>query len=151
METVVTKLTDECEKYIKLMTANQRREVVLSELKRKNKIKTLFKDCSVAEMSDIIERLQSFLEEKKIEENERFAREDELRKEAQAILDEMMQKGINVELLKDLQQQAEQNSTGSKVKYVKDGLTWSGQGRRPTPFKGLSDYELEKYRKFSEE
>ena len=139
---------EQCDECIRNLTVAQRRELVFSELKRKRKIRIIFKDCPVSDMAEMLERFKSVLDERIAEEEEKAAKDAELKKEAENILSEMAQKGIDVELLKELQQQQGSSGTAaSKVKYVKDGTTWTGQGRRPAPFKGLSDYELEKYRK----
>ncbi|HDR2008108.1 TPA: DNA-binding protein, partial [Escherichia coli] len=37
-------------------------------------------------------------------------------------------------------------SEPDNAKYSKDGVSWSGQGRRPDAFKGLGAVELERYR-----
>jgi DNA-binding protein H-NS len=130
------------------ITLNQRRELVFSELKRKNKIRTIFKDCDVSEIKEIFERFKAVYEERLEEEALKKKKDEELKKEAQSILNEMEEKGINVELLRELQMKQNPSSVpAAKVKYIKDGATWSGQGRRPLAFKGLSDFELEKYRK----
>lgn len=148
MDGLTPKKADQCDEYIKNLTVAQRRDLVFSELKRKSKIRIIFKDCPISDMADMLERFKSIFDERIAEEEKKAAKDAEIRKEAESILTEMEKKGINVELLKELQQQ--QSSSGnavSKVKYVKDGTTWTGQGRRPAPFKGLSDYELERYRK----
>lgn len=137
--------SDEC---IMNLTVTQRRELVLSEFKRKSRIRIIFKDCPVSDMTEMLERFKSVLDERIAEEEEKAAREAELKKDAESILIEMAEKGIDVDLLREVQQGQSSTSPGTaKVKYVKDGATWSGQGRRPAPFKGLSDYELERYRK----
>lgn len=135
--------SDEC---IKNLSVTQRRDLVFSEFKRKSKIRIIFKDCPISDMAEMLERFKAVLDERIAEEEEKAARDAELKKEAENILSEMALKGINVELLKEVQL-GYSGSAVAKAKYVKDGITWTGQGRRPAPFKGLSDYELEKYRK----
>lgn len=139
----------QCDECIRNLTISQRRELVFSELKRKSKIRIIFKDCPVSDMSEMLERFRSVLNERIQEEEEKAEREALLKKDAQHILSEMAEKGIDVDLLREVQQQGSSTDSSSKVKYVKDGSTWTGKGRRPPPFKGLSDYELEKYRKSS--
>lgn len=144
------KLNEQCEQCARKSTVAHRRELVFSELKRKSKIRIIFKDFPVADMAEILERFKSVLNERITEEEERIANDSELKKSAENILSEMAERGIDVELLKELQQQRGYFAS-SRVRYVKDGATWTGLGRRPAPFKGLSDYELEKYRKQGED
>lgn len=139
---------EQCDECIQNLTVTQRRELVFSEFKRKSKIRIIFKDCPVSDMSEMLDRFKAVLEERIQEEEEKAAREAFLKKEAESILTDMAKKGIDVELLREIQQ-GSSSATSAKVKYIKDGITWTGQGRRPAPFKGLSDYELEKYRKSS--
>jgi hypothetical protein len=40
----------------------------------------------------------------------------------------------------------EEKKERAKAVFVKDGIGWSGKGRMPQPFKGLSKDELEQYR-----
>ncbi|AYM89021.1 MAG: DNA-binding protein [Rheinheimera sp.] len=133
------------------LTTNQRRDVVLSELKRKSKIRTIFKDCEASEIKEILDRIESVFEEKYAEETLKKQNHEKMQERAQSILSEMEEKGIDMELLQELQFKKDSLSVPPpKVKYMKDGASWSGLGRRPTPFKGLSDYELEKYRKLKD-
>lgn len=128
------------------LTVHQRRKLILSELKRKSRVRTIFRDLSVEELTEILERVQDVLAERIQEEKERAEREAAIKEKAVSILKEMEEKGVDIKTLKEIQDQRDSTS-GSKVRYVKDGATWTGQGRRPAAFKGLSDLELEKYRK----
>lgn len=128
------------------LTVHQRRELILSELKRKSRVRTIFRDLSVEELTDILERVKDVLAERVEEEKERAEREAAIKERAVSILKEMEATGVDIKTLKEIQERLE-SAGGSKVRYVKDGATWSGQGRRPAAFKGLTDLELEKYRK----
>lgn len=128
------------------LSSSQRRDLVFSELKRKSRLRVIFKDCPFSEMEEIFERFKAVLDERRQEEQERDARDVRLAKEAQSILGKMAEKGIDIDVLTDLHEKGV-GGLNTKVKYIKDGVTWSGKGRRPQPFKGLSDYELERYRK----
>lgn len=128
------------------LSVHQRRELILSEFKRKSRVRTIFRDLSVEELAEILERVQDVLAERVQEEKERAEKEAVIMEKAVSILKDMEAKGVDIKTLKEIQEQRESTS-GSKVRYVKDGATWTGQGRRPAPFKGLSDLELEKYRK----
>ncbi|MFC6674034.1 hypothetical protein [Marinobacterium aestuariivivens] len=139
---------DKCEDCIRNLNVNQRRDLVVSELKRKSKIRAIFKDCPVSELSSILERMQAVFEERIQEDEEKAAREAVLMEKAQSVFQVMAEKGIDIETLREIQKQQDTTSAiHPKVKYIKDGVPWSGQGRRPAPFKGLSDFDLEKYRK----
>lgn len=141
--------SDKQTKSVDGLTVNDRRDVVLSELKRKSKIRTIFKECPSSEMEEMLVRLKSVYEEKLAEEALHKEKQEKLQRKAQNILMEMEEQGIDVELLREMQlKQHSLTAELPKVKYIKDGATWSGLGRRPTPFKGLSDFELEKYRKY---
>ena len=135
--------TDSC---VSNLAIHQRRELILSEFKRKSRVRTIFRDLSVEELTEILERVQDVLAERIQEEKERAEREAAIKEKAVSILKEMEEKGVDIKTLKEIQGQRDSTS-GSKVRYVKDGATWTGQGRRPAAFKGLSDLELEKYRK----
>lgn len=129
------------------LTVHQRRDLVLSVLKRKSRVRTIFADVSVEELKEILERLEGVLEEKIVEDKERAEKDAARIEKSISILREMEELGVDIETLKKVKSQQELTRSGAKVKYVKDGSSWSGQGRRPAAFKGLSDIELEQYRK----
>jgi DNA-binding protein H-NS len=145
MTALDSKHEDKCDDWITNLSVTQRRELLFSEFKRKSRIRALFKDCPVPDMTEMLDRFTAVLDERVQEENEKAAKEAELQEHAKSILDDMAKKGIDIDKLKEIQQGANAFG-GSKAKYLKDGVTWTGQGRRPQPFKGLSDLELEKHR-----
>ena len=51
--------------------------------------------------------------------------------------------GVDISLLNEM---FTSKSEPDNAKYSKDGVSWSGQGRRPDAFKGLGAVELERYR-----
>lgn len=121
----------------KRLPASTRRELVLSELKRKNSIRTLFRNVPPDEIGAIIERLQGVREEVMMAQRAEKPQRDKYHKEllSQAIKGGLEPKQIEALLLKRESSQ-----------YYKDGRFWSGKGRRPVPFSGLSLKELESYR-----
>lgn len=139
---------DACEGCVENLSLNRKRELIVAEFKRKHKVRSIFRDFPVDELSEIVDRLKGVLDERIKEEAEREAKEAEKQARARLILQDMENQGIDFEVLQQVRDQQSQHHAGgsSKTKYIKDGVSWTGQGRRPAPFKGLSDFELEKHR-----
>ncbi|EGA8339571.1 H-NS family nucleoid-associated regulatory protein [Edwardsiella piscicida] len=128
---------------ISQLSVGERRELVIAELKRKHRIRTLFKGLPVSEVREIIERMQGVCDELEVECKRREEDEKERRSRAEKIMNDMISSGVDIEFLSEV---FTSKSEGSNAKYVKDGITWSGYGRRPEAFKGLTDIELERFR-----
>ncbi|MCV5901601.1 H-NS histone family protein, partial [Escherichia coli] len=69
--------------------------------------------------------------------------EKEKRAQAERIMSDMESCGVDIGLLNEM---FTSRSEPDNAKYSKDGVSWSGQGRRPDAFKGLGAVELERYR-----
>ncbi|MCB5162611.1 H-NS family nucleoid-associated regulatory protein [Marinomonas algarum] len=135
------------ENFASNLTVTQRREICFSELKRRSRIRTLFKDYPIEEMREMIDRLEAVLEEKIKEEEMLLIKKAEAIKEAEAIIREMEKKGIDIrDIEQAIKRKTDNQVSEETAKYVKDGKRWGGRGRRPAEFRGLSDYELEKHR-----
>lgn len=65
------------------------------------------------------------------------------RAQAERIMSDMESCGVDIGLLNEM---FTSKSEPDNAKYSKDGVSWSGQGRRPDAFKGLGAVELERYR-----
>ena len=139
---------DACEGCVENLALNHKRELIVAEFKRKHKVRAIFRDFPVDELSEIVDRLKGVLDERVKEEEERKAKEAEKQARARSILQDMESQGIDFQVLQEVRDQQNQQRSGgsSKTKYIKDGVSWTGHGRRPAPFKGLSDFELEKHR-----
>lgn len=138
-------LTDE--DYLELfniMPLSKKRELIFSEFRRKHRITNLFRECPFDELKDMVDRFQQVYEERlkleKEKEAERRIKEEKVR----AILKQMEEEGVEFDALAKIREQLLVES--GRYKFVKDGALWTGQGRRPAPFKGLSPAELEHFR-----
>lgn len=129
---------------ISTLSVHQRRELILAEFKRKSRVRTIFRDVPIHEFRDIVSRLTDLLDERVREEEERAVADEARRAIAMTALKDLQEQGIDFNMLKEVQ---EQSSPGAQARYVKDGVPWTGQGRRPAPFKGLSALQLERFRK----
>jgi DNA-binding protein H-NS len=145
MNDVMTENADTHDDYSNNFSVSKRRELIFSEFKRRNKLRVIFKDCPVGDMSEMLERFEAIHKERLEEERLKNKEEYNLQIEAEKILKNMEEQGIDLGFLKDIKEKMSRSEI-AKVKYVKGGVTWSGQGRRPAPFKGLSDIELERFR-----
>jgi len=129
-------------------TMSQRRFFIVPEFKRKSRVRTIFRDVSARELEEILGRIQEVLAEKKAEEAKRDEEDSQRMERASKILKEMDEQGVDLNTLQELMAQPPENtSSGAKVRYIKDGVPWSGMGRRPEAFKGLSDLDLERFRR----
>lgn len=129
-------------------TMSQRRFFIVPEFKRKSRVRTIFRDVSARELEEILGRIQEVLAEKKAEEAKRDEEDSQRMERASKILKEMDEQGVDLNILQELMAQPPENtSSGAKVRYIKDGVPWSGMGRRPEAFKGLSDLDLERFRR----
>src|SRR5690606_1891009 len=106
------------------LPARERRNFILSELQRKSRIRVIFSGVEVKELKSLVSRLNQVIDEMEQDENVDDLCESE-RERLQRTAS--MLKGLN-------------------IKYFKDGKPWSGKGRRPTEFKGLSLPALQNYR-----
>ena len=106
------------------LPARERRNFILSELQRKSRIKVIFSGVEVKELRSLVDRLNQVIDEMEQEESDDLLCESEKEK---------LQRTTS--MLKDL-----------NIKYFKDGKSWSGKGRRPPEFKGLSLPALQNYR-----
>lgn len=117
------------------LSAAERREVIIAELKRKSR--------PLDEVRGIIDRMTGVLNELEGEYKKREEDEKEKRAQAERIMNDMESCGVDISLLNEM---FTSKSEPDNAKYSKDGVSWSGQGRRPDAFKGLGAVELERYR-----
>lgn len=125
------------------LSVARRKEIVVSELRRIVRMRTILKDLSVSELDEIYERFGSYIDERKEEEEEEKEKMAALKIKAKAIFEEMRLKGVDIETLNEIHEELQ--SPPLPPKYKKDGATWTGQGRRPAPFKDLTAEQLERY------
>ena len=125
------------------LSVARRKEIVVSELRRIVRMRTILKDLSVSELDEIYERFGSYIAERKEEEKEEKEKMAALKVKAKAIFEEMRLKGVDIETLNEIHEELQ--SPPLPPKYKKDGATWTGQGRRPAPFKDLTAEQLERY------
>lgn len=125
------------------LSAAERRELIIAELKRKSRIRTLLRGLPLDEVREIIDRMKGVLNELEEEYKKREEEEKEKRAQAQRIMSDMESCGVDINLLNVMYAS---KSEPDNAKYSKDGATWSGQGRRPDAFKGLNPVELERCR-----
>ncbi len=126
-----------------MLTAAERRELIIAELKRKSRIRTLLRGLPLDEVREIIDRMKGVLNELEEEYKKREEEEREKRAQAARIMSDMKSCGVDINLLNEM---FTSKSEPDNTKYLKDGVSWSGQGRRPDAFKGLGAVELERYR-----
>ncbi|NHB63600.1 H-NS family histone-like protein [Photorhabdus sp. RW14-46] len=125
------------------LSAAERRELIIAELKRKSRIRTLLRGLPLDEVREIIDRMKGVLIELEEEYRKREEEEREKRAQAERIMSDMESCGVDISLLNEM---FSSKSEPDNAKYSKDGVFWSGQGRRPDVFKGLGAVELERYR-----
>ncbi|MND15763.1 hypothetical protein D3C80_59940 [compost metagenome] len=125
-----------------ILSASERREIVISELKRKSRVLILMRGLPLHELREIIDRLEAVYVELEVEQKSREEQNRIKRAEAEKIIDDMNARGVDIDYLNEIISKSELEN----VKYIKDGVPWSGQGRRPDVFKGLGLAELERYR-----
>lgn len=125
------------------LSASERREIVISELKRKHRVAILMRGLPLPEFREIIDRLECVYIEIEAEIREREEVDRERRVLAEKIIEDMNAKGVDIQYLNEV---FVSKSEPDNAKYLKDGVSWSGQGRRPEAFKGLGLMELERYR-----
>lgn len=87
--------------------------------------------------------MKGVLNELEEEYKKREEEEKEKRAQAERIMSDMESCGVDIGLLNEM---FTSRSEPDNAKYSKDGVSWSGQGRRPDAFKGLGAVELERYR-----
>ncbi|HFZ8522884.1 H-NS family histone-like protein [Aeromonas caviae] len=131
------------EKKMIILSASERREIVISELKRKSRVLLLMRGLPLHEFREIIDRLEAVYVEMEIDHKNREEHDRIKRAEAEKILSDMSARGVDIDYLNEV---VISKSEPDNVKYIKDGVPWSGQGRRPDVFKGLGLAELERYR-----
>ncbi|MDL4241383.1 DNA-binding protein [Salmonella enterica] len=125
------------------LSAAERREVIIAELKRKSRIRTLLRGLPLDEVRGIIDRMTGVLNELEGEYKKREEDEKEKRAQAERIMNDMESCGVDIGLLNEM---FTSKSEPDNAKYSKDGVSWSGQGRRPDAFKGLGGVELARSR-----
>lgn len=125
------------------LSASERRELVISELKRKHRVLILMRGIPLHEFREIIERLEAVYSELESDQKNRDELDKIRRAEAEKIIIDMNARGVDIQYLNEI---IVGKSESDNAKYIKDGVPWSGQGRRPDVFKGLSAVELERYR-----
>ena len=125
------------------LSASERREVVISELKRKNRVLILMRGLPLNEFREIISRLEAVYSELELEQKNKEELERTRRIEAEKIISDMNARGVDIEYLNEI---IVGKSELDNARYIKDGVPWSGQGHRPEVFKGLGAVELERYR-----
>lgn len=127
------------------LTLSEKREIVFAELKLKKQIRALFRVVSVEEMEEMASRFQSVVDEMRLEEAKMALESEKARLEKEGRIDEVLSQidlsGVDLESLVKVAR-----SKKTRAKYYKDGHFWTGLGRRPLAFKGLTSAELEKYR-----
>ncbi|EOW9487327.1 H-NS family nucleoid-associated regulatory protein [Vibrio cholerae] len=87
--------------------------------------------------------MKGVLNELEEEYKKREEEEKEKRAQAERIMSDMESCGVDINLLNEMYTS---KSEPDNAKYSKDGVSWSGQGRRPDAFKGLGHVELERFR-----
>lgn len=125
------------------LSASERRELVISELKRKHRVLILMRGIPLHEFREIIERLEAVYSELESDQKNRDELDKIRRAEAETIIIDMYARGVDIQYLNEI---IFGKSESDNAKYIKDGVPWSGQGRRPDVFKGLGAVELERYR-----
>ena len=131
------------EKKMIILSASERREIVISELKRKSRVLLLMRGLPLHEFREIIERLEAVYSELESDQKNRDELDKIRRAEAEKIIIDMNARGVDIQYLNEI---IVGKSESDNAKYIKDGVPWSGQGRRPDVFKGLGAVELERYR-----
>lgn len=134
---------EERKNYVFNLSASERRELVISELKRKNRVIILMRGLPLHEFREIIERLEAVYSDFESEQKNKDELDKIRRLEAEKIIFDMNARGVDIHYLNDL---LVGKSDADNAKYIKDGVPWSGHGRRPDVFKGLGAVELERYR-----
>ena len=125
------------------LSASERRELVISELKRKHRVLILMRGIPLHEFREIIERLEAVYSELESDQKNRDELDKIRRAEAEKIIIDMNARGVDIQYLNEI---IVGKSESDNAKYIKDGVPWRGQGRRPDVFKGLGAVELERYR-----
>ena len=125
------------------LSASERRELVISELKRKHRVLILMRGIPLHEFREIIDRLEAVYSELESDQKNRDELDKIRRAEAEKIIIDMNARGVDIQYLNEI---IVGKSESDNAKYIKDGVPWSGQGRRPDVFKGLGAVELERYR-----
>lgn len=121
------------------LSASERRELVISELKRKHRVLILMRGIPLHEFREIIERLEAVYSELESDQKNRDELDKIRRAEAEKIIIDMNARGVDIQYLNEI---IVGKSESDNAKYIKDGVPWSGQGRRPDVFKGLGAVEL---------
>ena len=125
------------------LSASERRELVISELKRKHRVLILMRGIPLHEFREIIDRLEAVYSELESDQKNRDELDKIRRAEAEKIIIDMNARGVDIQYLNEI---IVGKSESDNAKYIKDGVPWSGQGRRPDGFKGLGAVELGKVR-----
>lgn len=125
------------------LSASERRELVISELKRKHRVLILMRGIPLHEFREIIDRLEAVYSELESDQKNRDELDKIRRAEAEKIIIDMNARGVDIQYLNEI---IVGKSESDNAKYIKDGVPWSGQGRRPDVFKGLGAVELGKVR-----
>ena len=125
------------------LSAAERGELVISELKRNHRAQILRRGIPLHEFREIIERLEAVYSERESEQKNGDELDKIRRAEAEKIIIDMNARGVDIQYLNEI---IVGKSESDNAKYIKDGVPWSGQGRRPDVYKGLGAVELERYR-----
>ncbi|MGL4515138.1 MAG: hypothetical protein ACRCUH_00370 [Shewanella sp.] len=127
------------------ISSEMRRDIVISELKRKSKVRKILKGLSLNEIREIVSRMQEVLIEYELIFQHKAAESIRKRDIAEKIITRLSDADVDKTVLNDLITKLHDVSSDKAV-YMKDGVKWCGKGRRPIVFKGLSQIELEFYR-----
>ncbi|WP_338271044.1 DNA-binding protein, partial [Escherichia coli] len=103
------------------LSAAERRELIIAELKRKSRIRTLLRGLPLDEVREIIDRMKGVLNELEEEYKKREEEEKEKRAQAERIMSDMESCGVDINLLNEMYTS---KSEPDNAKYSKDGVSW---------------------------
>ncbi|EMJ7066849.1 DNA-binding protein [Salmonella enterica] len=101
------------------LSAAERRELIIAELKRKSRIRTLLRGLPLDEVREIIDRMKGVLNELEEEYKKREEEEKEKRAQAERIMSDMESCGVDIGLLNEM---FTSRSEPDNAKYSKDGV-----------------------------
>ncbi|WP_369793165.1 DNA-binding protein [Xenorhabdus sp. NBAII XenSa04] len=84
------------------LSAAERRELIIAELKRKSRIRTLLRGLPLDEVREIIDRMKGVLNELEEEYRKREEEEKEKRAQAKRIMSDMESCGVDINLLNEM-------------------------------------------------
>lgn len=129
------------------LNLQQLRNLVITELKRKSRVRLLLRDCSSDEISDMGDRLLAIAEERRSEERAAELHLESIKTSVGELQESLKANpGLSKRLAEAFTDVNGEGMEKAAAKYFRDGVYWSGRGRRPKKFVGLSKLELEKYR-----